>query len=77
MKNSILCFVPVGLRPGPVMTVNVVSFDHAIEGLAIDRENTRRGLFVSASVFQHTGNVASLDGRERDEIVINRKRSLR
>ena len=52
------------------MTINVVSLDHAIEGLAIDRENTRRGLFVSASVFQHALNMASLDGRERDQIVI-------
>jgi len=59
------------------MTINIVSFDHAIEGLAIDRENTRRGLFVSASVFQHTGNVSSLDGRERDQIVISLSRGLR
>jgi len=69
--------VPVGFRPGPVMTIDIVSFDHAIEGFAIDRENTRRGLFVSARVFQHTGNVASLDGRERYQVVINLSRSLK
>ena len=50
------------------MAIDVVSLDHAIEGFAIDRENTRRGLFVSARVFQHAGNVASLDYRQRDQV---------
>jgi len=52
------------------MAINVVSLDHAIEGFAIDSENTRRSLFVSARVFQHTGYVASLDYGERDQVVI-------
>ena len=52
------------------MTIDVVSLDHAIEGFAIDSEDTRRSLFVSARVFQHTGNVAPLDYRERDQVVI-------
>jgi len=69
MNNSILWFVTVGLCPGPVMTIDVVSLDHAIEGFAIDSEDTRRSLFVSARVFQHTGNVASLDYGERDQVV--------
>ena len=61
MKNSILCFVPVGLRPGPVMTVNVVSFDHAIESLSIYGQHTGRGLFVTARVFEDSSNVPSFD----------------
>ncbi len=50
------------------MAIDVVSLDHAIEGFAINRENTCRGLFVSAGVFQHTGNVTSLDYGQRDQV---------
>ena len=52
------------------MTIDVVSLDHAIEGFAVDSENTRGSLFVSARMFQHTGNVASLDYGERDQVAI-------
>ena len=55
-----------------VMTIDVMSFDHPIEGLAVDGENTRRRLFVPTSVFQHTGNITSFDFGERDPVVVDR-----
>jgi hypothetical protein len=40
-----------------------MSLDHAVEGLAIDFQQARRGLFVPASVREHFRHVAALNLR--------------
>jgi len=51
----------LGAQGTGVLTVNVMSLDHAVESLAIDGEHAGRGLLVAARVFEHTSNVPSLD----------------
>ena len=46
-----------------MMSIDVVTLDHAIESLAIDGQHARRGLLVAARMFEHTRNVTSLDNR--------------
>ena len=51
----------LGAQRAGMVTVYVVSLDHAIECLAIDREHTRRSLFVATCVDQHAGDITSFD----------------
>ena len=51
---------------------DVVALDHAVEGFAIDVEDTGCGLLISPSVLQHAGNVATFDLRQRDPVIIRR-----
>ena len=44
-----------------VIRIDVMTFDHAIESLAIDGQHARRGLFVAVRVLQDTRNVTSFD----------------
>ncbi len=53
----------LGTRARHAMTIDVVTFDHAIERLAVNRQYTRRCLLVAAGVFQHTRNVTPFDDR--------------
>ena len=46
----------------------MVPLDHSIQSLSIDCEDARCRLLVSTSVFEHAGNIATFDLRERDPI---------
>src|SRR6185295_19639814 len=54
----------LGAQCTSVLAVDIVSFDHAIESLSIDGEHARRGLLVSACMFENPSNVTSLDFRK-------------
>jgi hypothetical protein len=46
----------------------MVALDHPIQSLSIYREDACCRLLVSTSVFEHAGNIATFDLRERDPI---------
>jgi hypothetical protein len=50
-----------GAQSFEVLRVDVMTFDHAIESLAIDSQHARGGLFVTVSMFQHTRHVTPFD----------------
>ena len=50
-----------GAQSFEVMRIEVMTLDHAIESLAIDRQHARRGLLVAVRMLQHTRNVTSFD----------------
>jgi hypothetical protein len=39
----------------------MVAFDHAVEGLSIDRKKSGRCLLVSTGVFQHARDVSTFN----------------
>jgi hypothetical protein len=45
----------------PPLEFNVVSFDHAIERLAVDTQHARCGLLVAAGMLQHPGDVTAFN----------------
>jgi len=57
-----------------VIRIDVMTFDHAVESLAIDREEARRGLLVAASMFEYARDVTAFDLGQGDPIVICRTR---
>ena len=72
IQKSECAFVPIcgqlrvkafGTQSLQVMRVDVVTLDHAIESLAIDRQHARRGLFVAVGMLKDTRNVTSFDYR--------------
>src|ERR1051325_1970523 len=53
-----------------MMRIDVMTFDHAIERLAIDGQQARRRLFVATSVLEHARDVTTFDYGESDPVVV-------
>src|SRR5215203_4225887 len=53
-----------------MLSVDVVTLYHSIQSLAIDREQTRRCLFVSTSMLKHARHVAAFYYRQCDPLFL-------
>src|ERR1044072_3397837 len=64
----------VAVRLSLTVEVEAVALNHALEGRAVDAEQTRGGLLVAARVGEHARDVASLQLREREERLVGWRR---